>query len=335
MAIVDLCSAAGIEKIAGAPHIQQMLDSIFISLVTEAERDIRKRLAEKLAPAAWAPPALINALAEDDIEIALPIISESPVLKDHDLVRLLSIATLDHQIAVARRPKLSAVIVDIILQRQEPALLTALACNDTAEVSPLGMEKLVEASRRHAAMRSPLGRHPRLSSELAERLYAWVGQSLRAALVSRFRIDAEALDAAIAASVQDAHTDVETTAEADSERLIEKLDEAGELRPGYLLRALRERRLPLFVSALARLGRFEPEHIWRAIDSDRPELLALACAAVDIDRGAFPSILAAVRDLNHGRPGGGAEGARRAAFAFGPFKPEVANQAFRRTVSAV
>ena len=71
----------------------------------------------------------------------------------------------------------------------------------------------------------------------------------------------------------------------------------------------------------------------RALDSDRPELLALACAAVGIDRSAFPTILAMVRDLNGGRPGGGSEGARRASGAFGPFDANIAGAAFRQTVN--
>ena len=41
--------------------------------------------------------------------------------------------------------------------------------------------------------------HPRLNTELAKALYLWVGQSLRAAIVKRFDVDAAALDAEIAA----------------------------------------------------------------------------------------------------------------------------------------
>src|SRR5207247_6482663 len=93
-------------------------------------------------------------------------------------------------------------------------------------------------------------------------------------------------------------------------RLIDKLHAAGQLRPGYLVRALREGRLNLFTAALAMLGRFEADHIRRAIDSDQPELLALACAAVGIDRSVFPTILEMVRQLNGGRPSGGRESAK-------------------------
>jgi hypothetical protein len=68
---------------------------------------------------------------------------------------------------------------------------------------------------------------------------------------------------------------------------------------------------------------------------DKPELLALACAAVGIDRSVFPSILEMVRQCNDGLPGGGEAGARRAASAFGPFPPEVAKRAFHQAVASV
>jgi uncharacterized protein (DUF2336 family) len=122
--------------------------------------------------------------------------------------------------------------------------------------------------------------------------------------------------------------------EAMEAALVEKLDSAGQLRPGYLLRVLRERRLPLFLFALARLGGFDIRQVRRAVDSNRPELLALACSAVGIDRSVFPTILTHVRELNGGRPGGGAEAARKASGAFGPFAPDIAAMAFRQAVSA-
>ncbi|EJL38492.1 hypothetical protein PMI01_00004 [Caulobacter sp. AP07] len=85
---------------------------------------------------------------------------------------------------------------------------------------------------------------------------------------------------------------------------------------------------------MARLGQFDIRQVRRAVDSNRPELLALACSAVGIDRSVFPTILDHVRQLNGGRPGGGAEAARKASGAFGPFAPDIAAMAFRQAVSA-
>jgi uncharacterized protein (DUF2336 family) len=344
--IVELCEAGGVADVMGRAQAQALLGSIFLSLVVEAERDIRKRLAEKLARAEWAPPALINVLALDEIEIARPIIAASPILQDHDLVRLLAEATIEHQIEVARRPQLSAPVIAAILQQSEPAVLAALAANATAQLSEHDMRRLVDKARQIAALRSPLSRHPKLTGELALQLYVWVGQALREALVERFRLDVHAIDEALAGAVAESHAagvdgkplvvvaDAEER-EAMERRLIDKLHASGQLRPGYLVRALREGRLSLFCTTLAMLGRFEAEHVRRAMDSDRPELLALACAAVGIDRGAFPTILGLVRDLNGGRPSGGAESARRAHGAFAPVTPRVAGAAFRQAAASI
>jgi len=207
------------------------------------------------------------------------------------------------------------------------------------------MGRLVNRSRDVVALRSPLARHPKLSSDLAEQLYLLVGRALRDALTSRFQLDAARMQAAVNEALRAAHKGesdrIVAPVEVDEDReemersLIEKLDSAGQLRPGYLLRVLREGRLQLFVMALARLGKFEPGQIRRAIDTSRPELLALACSAVGIDRSVFPTILEHVRQLNGGRPGGGDEGVRRAASAFGPFTPDIAGMAFRQAVGQV
>ena len=343
--IVELCDAGDGAAVTASPQVKALLDSIFLGLVASAERDIRQRLAEKLSTADWAPPAMLNVLALDEIEIARPIIAASPVLQDADLIRLLVEATVEHQIEVARRPNIGADVVAAILRAAEPAVLTALAGNHSAEVGPAEMGELVQAAREIASLRSPLARHPRLTGELALQLYAWVGQALRQALAERFRLDPALLDTALAQSVAEAHTgDAGSPADdgghdADREsmelRLVEKLHAAGQLRPGYLVRSLQEGRLSLFVFALATLGRFEPKQVRQVIGSEKPELLGLACAAVGIDRSVFPSILEMVRGLNEGRPGGGADGARRAIGAFGPVSPQVAGAAFRQAATAV
>jgi uncharacterized protein (DUF2336 family) len=339
--IVELCDAGDGAAATASPQIQALLNSIFLGLVAGAEREIRKRLAEKLATAEWAPPAMINVLALDEIEIARPIIARSPVLKDADLVRLLVEATIEHQIEVARRPNLGAEVVSAILKAAEPAVMTALASNQSAEVGPAQMGELVLAAREVASLRSPLARHPRLTGELAMQLYAWVGQALRQSLGDRFRLDPKLIDTALTQSITEAHAAAphrqacelavrDSEREAMEGRLIEKLHAAGQLRAGYLVRALQEGRLSLFATALATLGRFEVEQVRRALDSDRPELLGLACAAVGIDRSVFPSILEMARALNDGRPGGGMDGARRAIGAFGPVTANVAGAAFRQ-----
>ena len=309
MGIADLCEGSA-EEIRTA---QEIVSDVFLTLVRQAEHDIRKALAERLAEAAWAPASLVNILALDEIEIARPIIAKSPILKDQDLIRLLVEATVEHQIEGARRPRVGATVVDAILDRAEPAVLTALAGNPTADISEPGVRKLVEASRRIAGLRAPLIRHPKLNEELAQQLYAWVGQALRQAIGERFRIDPKALDAAMADALKTAGRPASNEWQAPApdperdemeRRLIAKLDAAGQLSSGYVVRAAREGRVSLFENALAVLGGFSVEDVRRASAARDAEPLALACAAVGIDRAAFPSMLAELRARTPGHPGG-------------------------------
>lgn len=331
--LVDICEA---NYVAFAPTAAAEIERVFLALVREAELDIRARLADRIAHAEWAPPKLVDTLVSDDVEVARPLIAASPLLKDETLIRLLTQASLAHRLEVAQRPRLSAAVVEKVIDQAEPAVLTALAGNLTADVTPEAMSRLVGHAKTISALGAPLTVHPRLTAGLAESLYLWVGQSLRSAIVSRFDVDVVALDAALAAAMSEA-TPKQIAGPNPSElKLIDKLSCGGQLKASYLLRVLKEHQLGLFEAALAKLGGFAVEDVHKAVtSSDRPELLALACAAVGIDRSAFPTIIELVRQCNDGLPGGGAEGARRAASAFGPFSPDIAASAFRQAIASV
>jgi uncharacterized protein (DUF2336 family) len=316
------------------PKVAPLLSDIFLALTAQAERDIRLALSERIAGVDWAPPALVNMLALDEIEIARPVITSSPLLQNADLIRLLIEATLEHQIAVARRPQLARPVVDTIVDRAEPVTMTALASNRTADIGEDAMRKLVDHSRRIAGLRAPLTRHPRLNEQLAQQLYQWVGQALRQSIGERFRID----DAQLNAAVQDAAAKAvgspewramsarmtEDRARIDAERrLVEKLQAAGQLRPGLLVRALREQRFELFEQTLAVLGGFSEAQVHHAIQAPTAEPLYLACIAVGVDKAVFASLLVEVRKLSGGMP---ADGGWKAT----PMSAHAASRAFHQ-----
>lgn len=316
------------------PKVAPLLSDIFLALTAQAERDIRLALSERIAGVDWAPPALVNMLALDEIEIARPVITSSPLLQNADLIRLLIEATLEHQIAVARRPQLARPVVDTIVDRAEPVTMTALASNRTADIGEEAMRKLVDHSRHIAGLRAPLTRHPRLNEQLAQQLYQWVGQALRQSIGERFRID----DTQLNAAVQDAAAKAvgspewramsarmtEDRARIDAERrLVEKLQAAGQLRPGLLVRALREQRFELFEQTLAVLGGFSEAQVHHAIRAPTAEPLYLACIAVGVDKAVFASLLVEVRKLSGGMP---ADGGWKAT----PMSAHAASRAFHQ-----
>lgn len=316
--------------------LSPVLSDIFLTLARQAERDMRQVLAERLADKPWAPRALVNRLALDDIEIARPILMASPVLQDEDLLRILVQATLEHQIAVARRPNLSETVADAIIDQAAPSVMTALAGNATAQVSAQALRRLVEESRRTAALRGPLARHPGLSQTLAAQMYHWVGAALRDAICARFQVDEADLfrtlgEAVGAAMTPPSAADPEPGQDESDRRLARKLMASGQLGGGYLIRAVRERRLGLFAHGLAALGGFQVGDIRQALSAPTPEALFYACAAVGIDRAVFPALLTEIRLLNGGFPGDAGERVWRN----GAMAPEIAARAFKTLIRGV
>ena len=320
-----------------------------------AQADRLLKLAQARAPGDR--ERLLLAIADlcDSADTAGALDTQSVQALVNDIFMLLVVeATIEHQIEVARRPNIGPLIVDAILTQEEPAVLTALACNDTADVSPDGMNRLVAASKKIPALRQPLVRHKRMTESLAEQLYAWVGTSLKSAIVARFEVDPEALDKALKETVRQVHSSFPTDPDQSAavahkltpapppskdrqeteQRLIAKLHDAGQLRPSYLLRALREGKLSLFEAALAKLGGFTADQVHLAVVSSRTELLALACVAVGVDRSVFPTLLELVRQLNGGLPSGETEGASRAFGAFGAHPKTAAATAFRHSLAS-
>jgi len=303
VALCDACPPTG--------EVSPVLTEIFLTLARQAERAVRRVLSEKLAHAEWAPSALVNVLALDEIEIARPILESSPILQDEDLLRVLLEASLEHQISVARRPKISGRVADAVIDKAEPAVLMALTSNRTAEISTEGVRRLVEHSRRIAGLRGPLTRHPLLTEALAEQLYQWVGTALRQAIAARFNVDEQALGTAIQDAVEGtirpAPVETPSADRGDRDemerRLIDKLQSAGQLRAGLLIRAVREKRLSLFEHGLATLGGFTVAQVRSALAASTPEALYYACAAVGIDRAVFPTLLIELRKLNESLPG--------------------------------
>lgn len=332
LGVAALCDAS-----PPSGELSPVLGEIFLTLARQAEREVRKALSEKLAHADWAPAALVNLLALDEIEIARPVLAASPILQDDDLLRVMVEASLEHQIAIARRPQISGRVADAVIERGQPAVLAALATNRTADLSVEGVRRLVEHSRRIAALRAPLTRHPRLTEALAEQMYHWVGVALRQSITARFKVDDRAMGAAVYDAVEGVLRQArpEELSQDDpnrdemERRLIDKLRSAGQLRAGFLIRAVREKRLNLFVHGLAALGGFATDDIREALTAPTPEALYYACAAVGIDRAVFPTLLTEVRKLNQSLPGDRGE----AVWLRGALSATSAARAFRALIA--
>jgi uncharacterized protein (DUF2336 family) len=126
-----------------------MFDSLFGSLLDESELEGVVDLSTRIAPVNNAPPRLVRRLAEDDrIEIAGPILSQSPRLSEADLCEIAKTKGNEHLLAISARPGLTEPLTDILIERGNHDVARSVAKNASAQLSRAGLEQLVKLAER-------------------------------------------------------------------------------------------------------------------------------------------------------------------------------------------
>lgn len=288
-AIADLFERRG-DELQDAER--RLMGEILRQLAQDVERDLRAKLATRLAARPDAPRELVVMLANDEIEVAYPILVESSVLRDLDLIEVIRHRTLQHQLAVAIRRDLSESVSEALVETGHEDVIVALLNNPDARISSTVMRHLVEESRRVDRFQRPLVRRPDLPKDLARRMCMWVSAALRKYIADNFAIDPHDLDDEINSAAKEMAAEAESEAEAQSpaQALVDKLYEAQELTPAFILKSLSQGQITLFELGFARLTGLRPVLLRRIVYEPGGEGLAILCRAIGVDAQVFLSM---------------------------------------------
>ena len=94
---------------------RQLMSDVLGTLIHDIEMEIRQDLAHRLADLPSAPRELAVMLANDEIDVARPLLTKSGVLSDPDLVEIIEQRTKEHRLAIALQKPLGERVTDAIL----------------------------------------------------------------------------------------------------------------------------------------------------------------------------------------------------------------------------
>ena len=129
-------------------HERALMGDILVKLVGTIETTVRRQLSERLSEIDAAPPEVIRLLANDMIEIARPVLENSKVLHNEDLIEVIRHRTDEHRLAIAIREGVDEEVSDALVEFGDQDVIEALLKNPDAEISRRAMEYLVAESRR-------------------------------------------------------------------------------------------------------------------------------------------------------------------------------------------
>ena len=282
-----------------------LMSDILRKLIHDCEMAVRRDLAERLAKAPNPPHDLIVVLANDDIEVAEPILMQSEVLRDTELIRVIRHRTQQHQLAIAMRRSLSEHVSDALVETGNVDVVKTLLENQDAQISEATMEYLAEESRRVDTYQEPLLNRGDLKQELAERMYHWVSAALRSHILENFDIEPSRLDDQLEDVAQAIARDPEQhQAEPDEARpatvLARRLVEKRKVTPDFLIQVLRQGEIRLFEALFGQMSGLKAPRLQGVLYDSGGEGLAIACRAMEMPKPTFATIFLLSR---RGRPG--------------------------------
>lgn len=311
---------------------RSIMTDILRQLIHDVEMSVRQSLASRLAGEPGAPSDLIKALANDQIEVAHAILTQSTVLQDIELIEIVEHRTLGHRLAIAMRESVSEAVSEALIETGNVDVIKTLLENENAEISGKAMEYLVEQSEKIDDLQSPLVNRDDLGPDLAKRMYWWVSAALRKHIVDHYRIDEADIDDKIQEAIHDilGHADVDNRPVRKSEELARQLAKAKAITPPLLIQTLRQGEIVLFEDLLSQLTGLRTTLIRRFVFEPGGEGLAIACRAAGIEKPDFASIFLLSRSARPGDKVVDPSELSRVLGFFDRIKPDTAKKVVQR-----
>lgn len=225
------------------------------ALLDDPSTDVRRALSEALAASDAAPKHIIDVLAQDVAEVAMPVLALSPLLADGVLIDLAASRGCRIQSAIAARLDVSAPLAAALAEVGSVEACIILVRNTGSVLTHGTYQRLVDRFGEIAELREVLLSRPGLPVAIQQMLVRSLAYSL-----ARFAADREWMSperARVMAGEASERATLAIASErkgADTERLVAHLRDTGQLTPALLLRSLLEGDVNLFEAALSDLS---------------------------------------------------------------------------------
>lgn len=282
-------------------------EEIIAILAEDAADLVRRTLAVTLRASPILPREVALKLARDIEAVAIPVLRDSPVFSDEDLVELVLSVTAAKQAAIANRDALSIPITEIISEHGAVEAVRALSANRGAEWTDKAYDDTLRRFGRDEIVQAGLIRRDFIPTHIAEKMVSLVSGQLFDILVNRHELPAQlAIDLA-ASSRERATIDLVEQAgrTSDLPRFVSQLNLNGRLSNSLIMRALCCGQMRFVEHALAELSGVSHQRIWLMIHDAGPLGLQAVFDRAGLPRKMLPAFKAAVTVFHDTQHDGG------------------------------
>ena len=235
---------------------RRIAEDIVRAFADDAAVRVRKAVSYNLKRCPFLPRDIAMRIAEDVESVAIPFLEVSEALTDADLMRIVRGHGTAKQVAIARRPAVSANLAEVLVETENEHVILSLVSNRGADIAGPSLNRIVDGFVDNAAVTEALVHRHELPLEVASRLIAHVSDSLRRHLVQHHRLP-EDLAEDIARMGRE-RTLLDLVPDGDDRArvatIVRELRRNNQLTPTLLLRGLCGGRVTLFEAGMAALA---------------------------------------------------------------------------------
>jgi uncharacterized protein (DUF2336 family) len=275
-------------------------ESIIAIMAQDAAVLVRRALSVALKNSPKLPREVANRLARDIETIALPVILNSPMLSDADLVEIVRSCPPAKQLAVASRETLSTSVTGALAAFAAPEAVQRALANDNAAFDVEGLDTALERFSDVSSITAAMVHRNELPLAITEKLVSLVAGEVFDHLVNNHELPPQiAIDLAMGARERVTIDIVEQAArQQDIGRFVQQLNLNGRLSPSLLMRGLCLGHIEFVEHAMAELAGMAHANIWLMIHDSGPFGLKAAFDRAGLPPRLFPSFRAAI-DVYH------------------------------------
>ena len=247
--------AAGLSANDLTPGEVKLAQEIVRIMARDVAETVRASLARGLRHSPNLPRDVARKLADDVEFVALPVLADSVMLTDEDLIEIVRLGSSLKQQAVASRPNLAETVTDALVTHGAEAAVVVLMANQTASIAEDTLHRAVTRFAASDNVKQAMVLRQMLPIAVAERMVTMVSKALQSHLVKVH--DLAPTTAANIVLMSREQAIIRLSAGASDEELrhmIAQMHHNGRLTPSLILRALCTGDIGFFEAALAIRG---------------------------------------------------------------------------------
>ncbi|MCL2468669.1 MAG: DUF2336 domain-containing protein [Alphaproteobacteria bacterium] len=221
-------------------------------MAKDVEASVRAALAFNLRRASRLPHDIALALAQDIEQVARPILQDSSVLTDDDLIMIIKQGHTQKQEAIAARPHVSKEVSDVIITEASEDAVSTLMRNDGAKITQTSYEKALTRFEGSEKVKEAIVKRKFIPMAVAERLASVVSRQLKDYLVAHHDLPAALATDLVIQGHERAVVEMASGGSVEEvEKLVAQMQTHGRLTPSIILRGLCMGDLMFFEAAMA------------------------------------------------------------------------------------